>query len=200
MFTLKELLKSYIDCILIKIMMWSKPKFKTDDIKDNKTINEYLSWDEYFMSVAILCALRSKDPNTKNGAVIVDSKKRIISTGYNGFPHIKDNDNIFPWGKENKEDNKYNYVIHAECNAILNSNKNLENCILYLYSQKNYLPCQECAKMIVQCGIKEVVVIDTLNENTDVYNWKHTLYMFKVAHIKIRKIGNNVIQKIFKES
>ena len=112
-----------------------------------------ISWDEYFMGIAHLSAMRSKDPNTKVGACIVDKNNKILSVGYNGFP-IGLSDDKFPWGREGGfKDTKYAYVVHAELNAILNSNTNLRDSICYVTP----FPCNECAKAIIQSGIKKVV-------------------------------------------
>ena len=112
-----------------------------------------ISWDEYFMGIAHLSAMRSKDPNTKVGACIVDKNNKILSVGYNGFP-IGLSDDKFPWGREGGfKDTKYAYVVHAELNAILNSNTNLRDSFCYV----TLFPCNECAKAIIQSGIKKVV-------------------------------------------
>lgn len=112
-----------------------------------------LNWDQYFMGVASLSRLRSKDPNTQVGACIVNAHKRIIGIGYNGFPFGVD-DQTFPWTQEGDFlDNKYAYVVHAEANAILNATTDLRGSSLYV----NLFPCNECAKLIIQAGIKEVV-------------------------------------------
>ena len=103
----------------------------------------YISWDEYFMGVSLLAAKRSKDPNTQVGACIVDSNNIILSTGYNGFPYGC-SDDLYPWEREG-EDTKYNYVVHAELNAILNARgKDLKGARLYV----DLFPCNECAKAI----------------------------------------------------
>ena len=112
-----------------------------------------LSWDAYFMSMAHLSALRSKDPNTQVGACIVNKDKRVVGLGYNGFPRGCEDD-LFPWNREGKFlDTKYPYVVHAELNAILNSIQNLDGCTIYV----SLFPCNECAKAIIQSGIKCVV-------------------------------------------
>ncbi len=114
-----------------------------------------LSWDQYFMGVAKLSGLRSKDPNTQVGACIVNDKRRIVGIGYNGFP-IGVDDSIFPWENDGEFLNtKYPYVVHAEANAILNSTTSLENCTIYV----NLFPCNECAKLIIQAGIKSIVYV-----------------------------------------
>lgn len=117
---------------------------------------DYISWDEYFMGVALLAAERSKDPSTQVGACIVDSEKRILSTGYNGFPHGCSDDD-FPWNREESlGETKYPFVVHAELNAILNaSGKSLAGSTLYV----GLFPCNECAKAIIQSGIKEVIYL-----------------------------------------
>ena len=112
---------------------------------------DYISWDEYFMGVAMLAALRSKDPSTQVGACIVSPENIIISTGYNGMPKGC-NDDEFPWDRTG-EDTKYPYVVHAELNAILNANgRNLRGSRIYVA----LFPCNECAKAIIQSGIREI--------------------------------------------
>ena len=123
----------------------------------------YISWDTYFMGVAVLSAMRSKDPNTQVGACIVNQNKKIVGIGYNGFPFGCD-DNEFPWdNKGDMLDTKYPYVVHAEPNAILNSNSNTQGCTLYV----TLFPCNECAKLIIQSGIKEIVYMDDKYCGTD---------------------------------
>lgn len=118
---------------------------------------DYISWDEYFMGIALLTAMRSKDPSTQVGACIVSSENKIMSMGYNGFPLGCDDDE-FPWEREGKETNetKYPYVCHAELNAILNGGgMNLRGCRVYVA----LFPCNECAKAIIQSGIQEIVYL-----------------------------------------
>lgn len=132
---------------------------------DKKRTN-YLNWDEYFMAIAKLSAMRSKDPSTQVGACIVDDSKRILSIGYNGAPNGYSDDK-FPWGREGKPlDIKYLYVVHAERNAILNyrgSRKDLENAKIYV----DLFPCNECAKEIIQSGIKEVIYLSDKYKTSD---------------------------------
>ena len=127
---------------------------------------DYISWDTYFMSIAKLSSLRSKDPSTQVGACIVSNDNRILSIGYNGAPNGFD-DEYFPWEKEGKPvDTKYMYVCHAELNAILNfrgNKRDLEGSKLYA----SLFPCNECAKAIVQSGIKEVIYLDNKYKDTD---------------------------------
>lgn len=123
----------------------------------------YLTWDEYFMGIALLSAYRSKDPNTKVGACIVDDDNKVVGVGYNGFP-IGCEDDMLPWSREgNYLDTKYPYVCHAELNAILNSIRNLKGCRLYVA----LFPCNECAKAIIQSGIKEIIYLDDKYQHTD---------------------------------
>ena len=125
---------------------------------NNEKRKDYISWYEYFMSIAKLSAMRSKDPSTQVGACIVSNDNRILSIGYNGAPNGFD-DEKFPWGREGENLNtKYPYVCHAELNAILNyrgSKKDLENAKIYV----DLFPCNECAKIIIQSGIKEVIYL-----------------------------------------
>ena len=115
---------------------------------------DYISWDEYFMGVAKLAACRSKDPSTQVGACIVSQDDIIISTGYNGMPKGCSDDE-FPWNRDGEE-NKYPYVVHAELNAILNANgRDLRGSRVYVA----LFPCNECAKAIIQSGVKEVVYL-----------------------------------------
>ena len=115
---------------------------------------DYISWDEYFMSVAILAAMRSKDPSTQVGCCIVDNNNIILSTGYNGMP-MGCSDDEYPWDREGEE-TKYPYVVHAELNAILNAGgKSLKGARLFV----DLFPCNECAKAIIQSGISEVIYL-----------------------------------------
>ena len=115
---------------------------------------DYLSWDEYFMGVAILAGMRSKDPNTQVGSCIVSSSHKILSMGYNGLP-AGCSDDEFPWAREGDPlDTKYPFVTHSELNAILNyRGGSLEGATLYV----SLFPCNECAKAIIQSGIRTVV-------------------------------------------
>ena len=122
---------------------------------------DYISWDEYFMGVAKLAARRSKDPSTQVGACIVSPEDIIISTGYNGMPKGCSDDE-FPWNREG-EDTKYPYVVHAELNAILNANgRDLRGSRVYVA----LFPCNECAKAIIQSGVKEVVYLSDKYDGT----------------------------------
>lgn len=118
---------------------------------------DYITWDEYFMGVALLSGMRSKDPNTQVGACIVSEDNKILSMGYNGFP-MGCSDEEFPWAREGETvDTKYAYVTHSELNAILNyRGGSLQGAKLYV----SLFPCNECAKAIIQSGIKTVIYDD----------------------------------------
>lgn len=142
---------------------------------------DYISWDEYFMGVAMLSAMRSKDPSTQVGACIVTPEKKIVGMGYNGWPRgIADED--LPWGREGPTlETKYVYVVHAEQNAILNSTQNLKNCTIYVA----LFPCNECAKNIIQSGIKEVVYISDKYAHLDIF--KASRKMLTMAGVILRQ-------------
>lgn len=124
---------------------------------------EVLSWDAYFIGLAHLSALRSKDPSTQVGAVIVSPENRIVGIGYNGFPNGC-NDDDFPWDRDGAfQDTKYPYVVHAELNAILNSKQDLRGCSIYV----SLFPCNECAKAIIQSGISKIVYESDKYSQTD---------------------------------
>ena len=124
---------------------------------------DYNNWDEYFMGIAMLAARRSKDPNTQVGACIVSEDNIIISTGYNGMPKGC-SDDIFPWDRDGQQDmTKYPYVVHAELNAILNANgRDLRGSRIYVA----LFPCNECAKAIIQSGVKEVLYLSDKYKDT----------------------------------
>lgn len=124
---------------------------------------DYITWDEYFMSVALLAGMRSKDPSSQVGACIVSEDNKILSMGYNGFPKGCSDDE-FPWAREGESlDVKYPYVVHSELNAILNyRGGSLEGAKLYV----SLFPCNECAKAIIQSGIKTVVYDDDKYSDT----------------------------------
>ena len=122
---------------------------------------DYISWDDYFMGIAMLAARRSKDPSTQVGACIVSEDNIIISTGYNGMPKGCSDDE-FPWNREG-EQTKYPFVVHAELNAILNANgRDLRGSRIYVA----LFPCNECAKAIIQSGIREVVYLSDKYDGT----------------------------------
>ncbi len=124
----------------------------------------HISWDEYFMGVALLSAKRSKDPSTQVGACVVNEDKRIIGIGYNGFP-TGCRDDEFPWSKNdtNRLNTKYPYVVHAEPNAILNCTSSIKGATLYV----TLFPCNECAKLIIQSGIRHIVYMSDKYRNQE---------------------------------
>ncbi len=145
---------------------------------------DYISWEDYFMAIAQLSAKRSKDPNTQVGACIVNAKKRIIGIGYNGFPTGCDDDQL-PWGREGEYlDTKYPYVCHAEMNAITNSSNKpeLDGATMYV----SLFPCNECAKLIVQVGIKEVVYLNDKYHDENIFVAARRI--FELARVKHRKL------------
>lgn len=152
-----------------------------------------ISWDEYFMSVAELAARRSKDPVTQVGACIANSQNKIVATGYNGMPNGID-DNTIPWVKEGPYlETKYAYVVHAELNAILNSVlTDQTGCRLYV----SLFPCNECAKAIIQSGIRHVIYLSDKHKNKD--STKAAKLMFQMAGVKTEMFQNSTIQIYFK--
>jgi len=143
---------------------------------------DYISWDQYFMGVALLSAMRSKDPSTQVGACIVNEEQRIIGIGYNGFP-VGVEDDEFPWDNgENWLESKYPYVVHAEPNAILNATVSLKNARLYV----TLFPCNECAKLIIQSGIKELIFLEDKYHDMD--SFKASRKMFEAAGVKMRQM------------
>jgi dCMP deaminase len=157
----------------------------------------YISWDEYFMGVALLSAKRSKDPATQVGACIVNNKNKIVGAGYNGLPAGCD-DNDFPWEKQGEFlETKYPYVCHAELNAILNNiGMDLHGCRIYTA----LFPCNECAKAIIQSGITEVIYL------SDKYHGSETSVaskrMLDTAGINYRKVETQInrIELSFEDS
>ena len=154
---------------------------------------EYLNWDEYFMGVAKLTAMRSKDPNTQVGACIVDNEKRILSVGYNGAPNGFDDDK-FPWDRSGIPlETKSLYVCHAEMNAITNfrgSRKDLKDSTIYV----DLFPCNECAKQIIQSGIKHVIYLCDKYADTD--GVKASKRMFEECGVTYQKLDVNKEIKI----
>lgn len=144
--------------------------------------NDYISWDEYFMGVAALSGMRSKDPSTQVGACIVSENNKILSMGYNGFPNGCDDD-VFPWERTGEEnETKYPFVTHGELNAILNyRGGSLEGAKIYV----TLFPCNECAKAIIQCGIKEVIYDS--DKYADTHSVKASRLMFGRAGVACRR-------------
>lgn len=148
---------------------------------------DYISWDEYFMGVALLSAKRSKDPSTQVGACIVNTKNKIVGAGYNGLP-AGCNDDEFPWSKQGSFlETKYPYVCHAELNAILNNiGMDLHGCRIYTA----LFPCNECAKAIIQSGITEVIYLSDKYDGTDAS--LASKKMLQTAGVPFRKVHSTI--------
>ena len=146
---------------------------------------DYISWDEYFMGIAMLAAKRSKDPSTQVGACIVSQDNIIISTGYNGMPKGCSDDE-FPWCREG-EDTKYAYVVHAELNAILNANgRDLRGSRVYV----SLFPCNECAKAIIQSGIREILYLS--DKYADTPSTLASKRMLQAAGVKCTRLEPSI--------
>jgi len=151
----------------------------------------YISYDEMFITMAAIASYRSKDPNTQNGCIIATEDNRIVSTGYNGFPEGCSDDE-FPWDSPAK----YDYAEHAERNAIYNATRlglSVINCKMYLYSERGYYPCSDCARAIIQSGIKKVIMASAEKgnvSNSGKYKWDPTKKMFSASGVEIIQIPN----------
>ena len=153
---------------------------------------QVLNWNEYFMSVAHLSALRSKDPNTQVGACIVNDDNVIVGIGYNGLPKGCSDDE-FPWGNVGETlDTKYVFVVHAELNAILNSYSSLKDCTIYV----SLFPCNECAKAIIQSGITKIIYEDDKYAATDAV--KASKRMLKAANVEIEQLDQKIKVEVIK--
>lgn len=170
---------------------------------------DYTDWDEFFMAVAKEASKRSKDPNTRHGAVIVNFENRIISTGYNGLtrglnddgcpsiainhhlPNISNNPESFYWTYDYWASQvKELYIVHAEQNAIYNATESLKGTTMYLFSEKGYYPCTKgCAQAIAQVQIAELV-LDRVCES-EKYDWGPTLHILEMANVKVRVLNEN---------
>lgn len=154
-----------------------------------------ISWDEYFMGMAVLSALRSKDPNTKVGAVIVSPDNKVISIGYNGMPRQIDEEKL-SWNRGEGLDSKYLYVCHAEFNAILNTQMGgtLKGATLYV----TLFPCNECAKAVIQTGIKEIVYLNDKYADQTIFIASRK--MLELAGVKLRHFeGQSIDIKVTKK-
>ncbi len=158
---------------------------------------DYITWDEYFMGVAKLSALRSKDPSTQVGACIVSEDNKILSMGYNGFP-TGCSDEEFPWGKEHEKDDPYNakylYSTHGELNAILNyRGGSLEGSKIYV----TLFPCNECAKAIIQAGIRLIVYDeDKYKDSVLVKASKRMLNAVGVRYYQYQSYGRDILIRV----
>lgn len=157
-------------------------------LKNNSSLafskrKNYISWQEYFMGVALLSSFRSKDPNTQVGACIINQKNRIVAIGYNGAPNTL-SDNHFNWNNDQNDylESKYFAVIHAEQNAILNANQSLENCVLYV----THYPCNDCGKLIVQAGIQQIFYLE--NKYPEQILFQGSKKLFQLCRIDVQKL------------
>lgn len=156
--------------------------------------SDYISWDEYFMGVAMLSGMRSKDPNTQVGACIVSPDHKILSMGYNGLP-IGCSDDDFPWAREGDPlENKYFYTTHSELNAILNyRGGSLEGATIYV----TLFPCNECAKAIIQSGIKRIVYdSDKYDTQPNVIASKRMLSAAGVEMVRYERTGRSIMVEL----
>ncbi|XP_045204585.2 deoxycytidylate deaminase-like isoform X2 [Mercenaria mercenaria] len=156
----------------------------------NEKRSDYLNWEEYFMGIALITAQRSKDPNRQVGSCIVNAEKRIVGTGYNGMPNGCSDDDL-PWGKNSSDklENKEYYVCHSEMNAIVNKmSSDIRGSTIYV----TYFPCNECAKLMIQAGIKSVVYY----EDNDKEETKAAKIILGKAKIEFRpyKPTNQILQ------
>ena len=160
----------------------------------NDKRKDYLDWDETFMLMSDLIAKRSKDPSTQVGACIVNDYNVIVGLGYNGFPRGCHDDKL-PWCREGEIllKTKYAYVVHAEVNAIMNANSSVRDCRIYV----SLFPCNECAKAIIQGGIKEVVYAS--NKYADIDIFKAARKMFEVSGVVLRQYTPNHQIKLIKK-
>ena len=155
---------------------------------------DYISWDQYFMGIAMLSSQRSKDPNTSVGACIVGQDNRILSLGYNGMPRGC-SDDAYPWAREGDElDTKYLYVCHAELNAILNyTGTQMAGAKIYT----TLFPCNECTKALIQAGIKEVIYIsDKYAATASVIAAKKMMKSAGIVYRPYTQIGREIVLQL----
>ena len=160
--------------------------------KSVKKRQDYLSWDEYFMAIALLSAERSKDPNTQVGACVANDQNKIVGVGYNGFP-LGCSDDILPWDRTGDFlSTKYPYVCHAELNAVLNAiSTDLRNCRIYV----GLFPCNECTKVIIQSGIREIIYLsDKYSESDQVKASKRMLDLAaQISYRQLKTMRNSLL-------
>ena len=161
----------------------------------SKKRQDYLSWDEYFIGIAALTAMRSKDPNTQVGACIASADNRVLSVGYNGAPNGFDDDD-FPWDREGEPlETKYPYVCHSELNAILNFRGNmreLQGARIYVH----YFPCVKCSQAIIQAGISEVIYLHDFDHESKDVEVEASVRMFKKSGVKYRQYHPTNLKEI----
>lgn len=146
---------------------------------DHDRRKEIISWDECFMRIARTIALRSKDPSTQTGAVVVDENNIVLGVGYNGFPKGTDG---FPWAREGDPlETKYMYVCHAEENAIYNAQRITTNAKIYT----TLFPCNECAKAIIQNGIRHIIFESNIYKDQPIYQAAY--HLCQAAQVSLRQ-------------
>jgi len=151
--------------------------------------SDYISWDECFMRMAHVIADRSKDPSTQAGAVVVNQKNVVVGLGYNGWPRGIDTDAL-PWERDgNLYDSKYAYVVHAEENAVYNSNAQTEGCKLYC----TLFPCNECVKTIIQNGITEIIFESDKYHDEEI--WKVSRRLLDLAGVSYRQYKSEMAKE-----
>ncbi|MFH1598360.1 MAG: cytidine/deoxycytidylate deaminase family protein [Patescibacteria group bacterium] len=169
--------------------MAKKSGLKTKRKRQSAQRNNYISWDECFMRMAHVISDRSKDPNTQAGAVLVDANNVVVGLGYNGFPRGVANEDL-PWKRDGGFcESKYAYIVHAEENAIYNANARTKDCILYC----TLFPCNECAKTIIQNGVKEIVYESDKYHDED--SWIASRKMLDLAGVKYRQYKSEKAKK-----
>ncbi|RXG55036.1 Deoxycytidylate deaminase, partial [Armadillidium vulgare] len=155
----------------------------------SKRVN-FLPWEDYFMSVAFLSGMRSKDPSSQVGACIVNSDNIIVSIGYNGMPRGC-SDDCMPWAKEAESRLETKYICHAEMNAVVNKNSaDVAGCRIYVV----LFPCNECAKIVIQSRIKEIVYYSDKHKNKP--ETIASKRMFDMAGISYRKYSPKYSRKL----
>ncbi len=156
--------------------------------------NKKLSWDHYFMSIAVIASLRSVDPNSKVGSVIVSPENKILGVGYNGFVTGIDESKLSLSREGSWLDSKYPYIVHSEVNAIVNSVvHSLKNSKLYC----TLFPCNDCTKILAQAGIKEIIYLSNKHEESDMYIASKRL--LDLSNINYRQLNDFNIKKIIED-
>lgn len=153
--------------------------------------SDYISWDAYFMGIALLSSWRSKDPSTAVGSCIVSEENKILSQGYNGMP-LGCSDDEFPWDRDGDPLNtKYLFVCHAELNAILNyTGTDMKGSRIYT----TLFPCNECTKALIQAGIKEVIYLsDKYKDTVSVIAAKKMMDQVGIVYRQYKPIGQDIV-------
>ncbi len=156
--------------------------------------NKKISWDNYFMSIAVIASLRSVDPNSKVGSVIVSPENKILGVGYNGFVTGIDESKLSLSRDGTWLSSKYPYIVHSEVNAIVNSVvQSLRSSRLYC----TLFPCNDCTKILAQAGIKEIIYLSNKHEESDMYIASKRL--LDLSNINYRQLNDFNIKKIIED-